>query len=115
MLCLRIGSGQMDIPFEEGKVISMASRDIQFERPMDIQEFLSGACFGKASSASMSYQASSTALTLKTKKFVSPAMSTSLPLRLSSKPALQNVEVIDIPDDADDKVKHEESHWTANW
>ncbi|KAF6760030.1 RAD54B protein [Ephemerocybe angulata] len=105
-----MGSGRLDMPFIEGKNINFAGKDLEFERPVDKKEYLSGACFGQASSTTSLSRAMPTP-TMK-KKFISPAMMIG---STGTRSALQDVTEAAAPQTPLDVDKQEESHWTANW
>ncbi|KAJ2913251.1 hypothetical protein MD484_g7183, partial [Candolleomyces efflorescens] len=113
-----IGTGRLDISFSAGTNTHFCSKDIEFDCPIEKQDFLSGACFGKAS-ANFQALPPPPASVVK-KKFVSPALNALSPLSSSSRPsraALQDANVTVAPpvkeDDSSSKLK--ESHWTVNW
>ncbi|TEB37551.1 hypothetical protein FA13DRAFT_1726666 [Coprinellus micaceus] len=111
-----MGVGRVDVPFEEGKNVSICGKDVEFDRPVDKGDFLSGACFGRGlASTSMSFKptaAASLPTTTIKKKFVTPSMSTALP----SRTALGDVNASSGQgSEMDTEGKNVQSHWTANW
>lgn len=111
-----MGVGRVDVPFEEGKNVSICGKDVEFDRPVDKADFLSGACFGRGvASTSMSFKptaAASLPTTTIGKKFVTPSMSTVLP----SRTALGDANASSGQgSEMDTEGKNVQSHWTANW
>jgi DNA repair and recombination protein RAD54B len=106
------------MPFSAGTNIHFCSKDIELDCPVEKQDFLSGACFGKAST---NFQAPPPPpVSVVKKKFVSPAMNAASSLSRNSRPsrvALQdaNATVVAPVEEDDSSSKLKESHWTVNW
>jgi len=111
-----IGTGRLDGPFIEGKNVTVGGKDVEFDRPVDKQDFLSGACFGNGTAVlRQPSPALAASVPLARKKFVMPSMNLST---RTARPALQDANFS--PAEVEDKgetplPKAEESHWTANW
>ena len=110
---------RIDAPFEEGRNLTLCGKDVEFDRPVDKQDFLSGVCFGRGA-ASTSIQAPPLSTTAIKKKFVTPTMSTTVSASAgvrSARTALQDINpgLGDRQAEVDTGNKKEDSHWTANW
>ena len=116
MLSCRMGTArQINGPFDEGVTMSVSGKDVEFDRPIDRRDFLSGACFGRGVPANYQPNAPASSVTVK-KKFVVPTLSKPT-TSLTSRPALQDVSISASQklEGTSEPRREEESHWTANW
>jgi DNA repair and recombination protein RAD54B len=117
-------TGTVELPVEEGSSFSIGGKEIELERVVPREDYMSGSCFGGVSASSFLVQVSAPVKSALSKQFV--------PLKLnansSSRPsgghekkviALQPVDLISasaqyIPKNQE-KADAEGSHWTAIW
>ncbi|KAG6866608.1 hypothetical protein C0991_000718 [Blastosporella zonata] len=111
----RLCAGKVTWPLEEGKAFSFSNKDIELDRPLTRNEYLSGQAFG--SSSTTSDTPPTTILKEPTKQFVAlkisgPATKTTIHTSKPSAP-LQPVDTISVSDNGP-KSAGDNTHWTAN-
>ena len=113
-----LGIGKVSPPLYEGKGFSLASKDIELERSIPRESFLSRACFGHSMHMSSSIS-TATSKKAPVKEISPPSLHKS-----QLKPAAQRMPIYPTSKSASDDNNHSVSlseitnlslHWTANW
>ncbi|KAG5636356.1 hypothetical protein H0H81_008304 [Sphagnurus paluster] len=112
-----IAIGKVEWPLSEGKTFSIANKDIELDRPLSRNEYLSGRAFGSSSTT----ECENPPLQEKpTKQFVPPKINYSAlpnrePTTARRDVPLQPIALTIASGNSPVKAKPADSHWTANW
>ncbi|KAJ7594739.1 SNF2 family N-terminal domain-containing protein [Mycena floridula] len=105
-----MGSGSIQLPLFDGKMFNLCGKDIEIERSIPREEYLSGLCFGRGISVPVQQSAGPS------KQFV--PLTINSPKKALSGIPLQPVDLISTPASSNlhfEPLKTEDSHWSANW
>ncbi|KAG5731081.1 DNA repair and recombination protein RAD54B, partial [Termitomyces sp. T112] len=112
-----LGVGKVAWPLEQGKEFLVANKEVELDRPLTKNEYLSGQAFGSYLTVP---ETPSVALHKhRLKPFVPHKVNPSLSLSSSKPPTksptpLQPVDPISMNDNVPD-IKAQDTHWIANW
>lgn len=118
-------TGKVEHPLSDGTNISFGGKELELDRQIPRNEYLSGICFGRGMASAIIPSSSSTS----TKTGSAAKQFTPLKVSTTSRPPtvatpsrgvpLQSVDLLSTQNSAprDDfpKLKLEDSHWVANW
>lgn len=117
----RMSTCKAGIPLHEGKNLTIGSKEIELERIISKESFLSGSCFGRSSVDSLSETVTRPKAS---KKFAPPSLlvatgtSSTRTMSLSQDPIPNKFHAhaeACKPDTTLCEVTNEPSHWVANW
>jgi DNA repair and recombination protein RAD54B len=123
-----IAAGKRDPhPYVEGRELVVGGKDVQLDRPITREEYLSGTCFGgNAPYSSAPVGGPSTSKSALSKQFLPLKINSTTPSRPTASGLdrkgipLQPVDLLSTLNNSSSKktaptIKTEDSYWTANW
>ncbi|KAJ7209558.1 P-loop containing nucleoside triphosphate hydrolase protein [Mycena pura] len=121
-----LATGKRELPYEQGRNLVVGGKDVELDRPITREEYLSGACFG----VSATYAAVDlpTSKSTASKPFIPLHINRSTPCQLQAQASTRGSERKAVPLQPVDllstvksespalpTVKAKDSYWTANW